>query len=103
MKFAWLPFTFLSLDNRFQFMTSQLHKLALFSWNEWKEYNLYKIFIWFPQGSIFPKKWDFPSKNTGVGYHFLLQRIFLTQDQIQVSALQEDSLLSEPPGKPSLR
>ena len=23
--------------------------------------------------------WDFPSKNTGVGCHFLLQRIFLTQ------------------------
>ena len=26
---------------------------------------------------IFP--WDFPSKNTGEGYHFLLQGIFLTQ------------------------
>ena len=23
--------------------------------------------------------WNFPSKNTGVGYHFLLQGIFLTQ------------------------
>ena len=23
--------------------------------------------------------WDFPGKNTGVGYHFLLQGIFLTQ------------------------
>ena len=23
--------------------------------------------------------WDFPGKNTGVGYHFLLQRIFPTQ------------------------
>ena len=23
--------------------------------------------------------WDFPSKNTGVGYHFLLQGIILTQ------------------------
>ena len=23
--------------------------------------------------------WDFPGKNTGVGYHFLLQEIFLTQ------------------------
>ena len=23
--------------------------------------------------------WDFPGKNTGVGCHFLLQRIFLTQ------------------------
>ena len=24
--------------------------------------------------------WDFPGKNTGVGYHFLLQGIFLTQE-----------------------
>ena len=23
--------------------------------------------------------WDFPGKNTGVGFHFLLQGIFLTQ------------------------
>ena len=23
--------------------------------------------------------WDFPGKNTGVGYHFRLQEIFLTQ------------------------
>ena len=28
-------------------------------------------------GSIHP--WDFPGKSTGVGCHFLLQRIFLTQ------------------------
>ena len=26
-----------------------------------------------------PPSWDFPGKNTGVGCHFLLQRIFLTQ------------------------
>ena len=26
-----------------------------------------------------PLPWDFPSKNTGVGCHFLLQGIFLTQ------------------------
>ena len=25
------------------------------------------------------RPWDFPGKNTGVGCHFLLQRIFLTQ------------------------
>ena len=25
--------------------------------------------------------WDFPGKNTGVGHHFLLQGIFLTQGQ----------------------
>ena len=29
--------------------------------------------------------WDFPGKNTGMGCHFLLQRIFPTQDQIYVS------------------
>ena len=27
--------------------------------------------------------WDFPGKNTGVGYHFLLQGIFLTQGSNQ--------------------
>ena len=26
-----------------------------------------------------PHLWDFPGKNTGVGFHFLLQRIFLIQ------------------------
>ena len=26
-----------------------------------------------------PLSWDFPGKNTGVGYHFLLQEIFPTQ------------------------
>ena len=29
--------------------------------------------------------WDSPGKNTGVGYHVLLQRIFLTQDQTHTS------------------
>ena len=31
--------------------------------------------------------WDFPGKNTGVGCHFLLQRIFLTQGSTQVSGI----------------
>ena len=36
--------------------------------------------------------WDFPGKNTGVGSHFLLQEIFLTQESKLVSpALQADS------------
>ena len=37
----------------------------------------------------------FPGKNTGVGLHSLLQGILLNQG----SALQADSLPSEPPGK----
>ena len=44
---------------------------------------------------------DSLGKNTGVGCHALLQGIFLTQGLNGRSpALQEDSLLSEPPGKP---
>ena len=44
---------------------------------------------------------DSPGKNTGVGCHFLLQGIFLTQGLNPGSpALQVDSLPSEPPGKP---
>ena len=42
--------------------------------------------------------WDSPGQNTGVGGHSLLQGIFLTQGWN--SALQANSLLSEPPGKP---
>ena len=41
--------------------------------------------------------WDFPGKDTGMGCHFLLQGIFLTQGSNQISckspALQADSLL----------
>ena len=31
--------------------------------------------------------WDFPGKNTGVGCHFLLQGIFLTQGSNHVSCI----------------
>ena len=41
-----------------------------------------------------------PGNNTGVGCHFLLQGIFLTQESPGVSSLQVDSLLAESPGKP---
>ena len=44
---------------------------------------------------------DSPCKNTGVGCHALLLGIFPTQGSKPRSpALQEDSLPSEPPGKP---
>ena len=36
--------------------------------------------------------WDFPDKNTGVGCHFLLQGIFLTQLLLQLLHWQADSL-----------
>ena len=31
--------------------------------------------------------WDLPGKNTGVGCHFLLQRIFLTQGSSHISSV----------------
>ena len=47
--------------------------------------------------------WDFPGKNTGVGCHFLLQRIFLTQGLnlsfLQLLHWQVSSLPLAPPGK----
>ena len=44
--------------------------------------------------------WDFPGKSTGVGCHFLLQRIFLTQGlNPGLPHCKQDALLSEPPGK----
>ena len=49
--------------------------------------------------------WDSPGNNTGVGCHFLPQRFFPTQEsnpgiELRSLALQADSLLSEPLGKP---
>ena len=45
--------------------------------------------------------WNFPGKTTGVDCHFLLQGIFATQGLNSSLLLwQEDSLPSEPPGKP---
>ena len=52
-----------------------------------------------PHGQT-PWSLKFPSKNTGVGSHSLLQGIFWTRDQTQVSCIA-DSWQSEPPGKPS--
>ena len=53
-----------------------------------------------------PPLWDFPGKNTGVGCHFLLQGIFLTEGSnpgvFRLWHWQADSLPTEPPGKPFL-
>ena len=48
--------------------------------------------------------WDFSGKNTGMGCHFLLQGIFLTQRSnlclLRLLHWQADSLPLAPPGKP---
>ena len=46
--------------------------------------------------------WDYLGKNTGVGYHFLLQGEGLPDLGIEPGspALRADSLLTKPPGKP---
>ena len=44
--------------------------------------------------------WDFPGKNTGVGFHFLLQRFFLSQGLNPHVLHYTDSFTTEPPGKP---
>ena len=48
-------------------------------------------------------RWDFPDENTRVGWHFLLQGVFPTQESNpHLVCLQADSLPSEPSGSPSL-
>ena len=45
--------------------------------------------------------WDFPGKNTGVGCHFLLQGIFLTQGlNLSLLRWQADSLPLSHQGSP---
>ena len=47
--------------------------------------------------------WNSPYKNTGVGCHFLLQRIFLTWEwNLGLPHCRQILLQSEPPGKPFL-
>ena len=47
--------------------------------------------------------WDFPGKNTGVGYHFLLQGDLPNPGiEPRFPALYTDTLPSEPPGKLNL-
>jgi len=42
--------------------------------------------------------WNFPGRNTGVGCHFLLQGIFLTQENpTQVSCIAGGFFTTEPP------
>ena len=46
--------------------------------------------------------WNSPGKNIGVDFHSLLQEMFPTQgSNLWSTTLQADSLLPEPPGKPS--
>ena len=45
--------------------------------------------------------WDFPGKNTGVGYHFLLQDLPDPGIKPASLAFQADSLPTGPPRKPN--
>ena len=49
-----------------------------------------------------PLSMDSPGKNIGMGCHFPLQGIFLTQGLNPSPAFQEDSLPPEPPRKPEI-
>ena len=46
-----------------------------------------------------PPRWDFPSKNTKVNCHFLLQGIFPTQGSTRVSCIAGGFFTTEPQGK----
>ena len=46
--------------------------------------------------------WHSPGKNTGVGCHFLLRGIFLTQGSLASLALVGGFFTAEPPGKPCM-
>ena len=62
------------------------------------------VLVWRIPGTGEPGGWNFPDKNTGVGCHFLLQRIFPKSGSEPMSsvspALQTDSLLLSHHGSP---
>ena len=52
----------------------------------------------------FLHSWNFPGNSTGVGCHYLLQRIFPTQgSNPRLPHCKQDALLSEPPGENILK
>ena len=54
-----------------------------------------------PQSCLTLQPMNFPGKVTGVGCHFLLQGILLTQgSNLGLQHCRQKLLLSEPPGKP---
>ena len=53
--------------------------------------------LYYPPGHLCAS-WNFPGKNIGVGCHFLLQRIFLTQGSDPGLPHRRQTLPSEPPG-----
>ena len=55
-----------------------------------------------PPGSSVESPWNSPGKNTGMGSHFLPRGSSWPRDWTQVSRMQADLLLTEPPGKPCL-
>ena len=79
---------------RIEASNRQLSSLVVVSWPT--RVGLFET-PWLPGSSV---HWDFASKNTGAGCHFLLQGIFLTSGIKPGSpALLADSLSTEPLGK----
>ena len=70
----------------YRFNSKIEHVVSLLQWVEWRvcervcsaaQSCLFATYRLEPTRLLCP--WDFPGKNTGVGCHFLLQKIFLTQ------------------------
>ena len=63
------------------FFTSRTTWEAKIGFNEMKSLSHVQLFAipWITMLTMLLHPWNFPGKSTGVGCHFLLQRIFLTQ------------------------
>ena len=70
---------------------------------KWSEVTQSRLTICDPMDTRLLCPWDSPSKNTGVGCHFLLQGIFLTQgSNLHLQHWHTDSLLLHHLGSPIL-
>ena len=75
------------------------------TWSEFLQVSVFSHFsrvqvfatLW-PASLLYP--WDSPGKNIGMGGHFLLQGIFLTQGWTHASCIAGRFFTSEPLGKP---
>ena len=90
--------TFFYLTNYLQIQKLKISGLES-NFKKWKKVKVKSLSpVWL---FAVPRTWDSPGRNTGVGCHFLLQRVFLTQGlNPGLPCYKQTLFLSEPPGAP---
>ena len=100
------PFQYSGLENSTDCIVYEVTQkpLSNFHFHFQRRLLLLCLTLLWPHGLLsprLPRLWDLSGKNTGVGFHFLLWRIFLSQgSNLRLVRLQVNSLLLSHQGSP---